>query len=131
LSYTRWVGIFIDNTINQHNAIILNDLKKLNFDDDTFTLFPNWIEEFCDAYKKEFNYPFTCNVRVETVNCEVLSSLKDAGCYAIKLGVESGDEGLRKNILQRQMTNHDIVTACKKAHELGLKIYVFNMLGFQ
>jgi len=105
-------------------------VKKLNFDDDTFTLFPKWVKEFCGAYKKEFDYPFACNVRVETVNREVLSLLKDAGCYAIKLGVESGDEWLRKTVLKRSMTNEEIITACKTAHELGLEVYVFNMVGF-
>ena len=104
-------------------------VKKLNFEDDTFTLFPKWLKEFTSAYKKEFSYPFSCNVRVETVNRQVLSSLKDAGCYAIKLGVESGDEWLRRNILKRSMTNEEIIRACKTAHELDLKIYVYNMLG--
>ena len=104
-------------------------VKKLNFEDDTFTLFPKWLKEFCEAYKKEFNIPFSCNVRVETVNRDILSSLKDAGCYCIKLGVESGDEWLRKNILKRSMTNEEILAACKTAHELGLKISVYNMVG--
>jgi radical SAM superfamily enzyme YgiQ (UPF0313 family) len=106
-----------------------NSVKKVNFDDDTFTLFHKWVKEFCQAYKKVFDYPFSCNVRADTVNREILGVLKRAGCDTIKIGVESGNEWLRQNILKRSMTNEQIITACKTAHELGLNVYVFNMIG--
>lgn len=104
-------------------------VKKINFDDDTFTLFHKWVKEFCKAYKKEFDYPFSCNVRADTVNMEILVALKRAGCDTIKIGIESGDEWLRRNILKRSMTNRQIITACKTAHEVGIKVYTFNMIG--
>lgn len=104
-------------------------VKALDFDDDTFTLFRKWVREFCKEYKKEFDYPFWCNVRSETLDREILGWLKEAGCDTIKIGVESGNEWLRRTVLKRPMTNEQIVRSCKTAHELGLKVYTFNMVG--
>jgi len=104
-------------------------VKELSFDDDTFTLMHGWVKEFCEAYGKEFDHPFSCNARVDTVNKEVLAALKKAGCDIIKIGVESGNEWLRRNVLKRSMTNEQIIKACKTAHDLGLKVHVFNMIG--
>lgn len=106
-----------------------NRVKAINFDDDTFTLICRWVKEFCEAYKREFDYPFSCNVRADTVNREILTTLKKAGCDTIKIGVECGNEWLRQNILKRSMTNGEIIAACKTAHDLGLKVYAFNMIG--
>jgi radical SAM superfamily enzyme YgiQ (UPF0313 family) len=107
-----------------------NLVKGLNFDDDTFTIYHKWVKEFCKEYPKEFDYPFYCNVRADTVNREILLMLKKAGCEVIRLGIESGNEWLRKNILKRNITNEQIIRICKIAHKIGLKVYTFNVIGF-
>jgi radical SAM superfamily enzyme YgiQ (UPF0313 family) len=107
-----------------------NLVKTLNFDDDTFTIFHKWVKEFCEKYPKEFDYPFRCNIRVDTVNPKILSMLKNAGCELIRLGIESGNEWLRKNILKRSITNEQIIRVCKFAHKLGLEVQTFNIIGF-
>jgi len=104
-------------------------VKKLNFHDDTFTLFPGWVKEFCETYKKEFDLPFQCNVRSDTVDAEMLKTLKDAGCEMVRIGVETGNEWLRFNILNRKMTNRQIMEVFEKAKELNLRTYSFNMVG--
>ncbi len=104
-------------------------IKAINFDDDTFTLFHKWVREFCEVYGREFDLPFACNARADTVNREILTLLKKAGCDTIRIGIESGSEWLRLGALKRQMTNEQIISACKAVHEVGLKLHVFNMIG--
>lgn len=106
-----------------------NLIKKISFDDDTFTLSHNWVKKFCEMYKKEFDYPFSCNVRVDTINRKILVALKKAGCDTINIGIESGNEWLRRNILKRSFTNKQIINVCKTANEVGINIYTFNMIG--
>lgn len=104
-------------------------MKQMNFDDDTFTLFSKWLKEFCETYREEFDYSFSCNVRANTLNREKLMLLKKAGCDTIRIGVESGSEWLRRNILKRTMSNQQIIDTCKVAHDVGLRVYAFVMIG--
>ncbi|MFQ5873659.1 MAG: B12-binding domain-containing radical SAM protein [Dehalococcoidia bacterium] len=104
-------------------------VTSLNFDDDTFTLQPKWLEEFCREYPKRFRLPFSCNARVETVNKNSLAALKRAGCFQIQIGIESGSEWLREKVLRRRMSNKKLMEVFSAAKEVGLQTYSFNMVG--
>ena len=104
-------------------------VKAINFQDDTFTLDEKWTLEFCAAYPREFRYPFWINTRVERLSEEVVKALAEAGCKGVRIGIESGNEGLRRDILKRRMGNDDIVAAFRRLRKHGLKAYTCNMLG--
>lgn len=105
------------------------DVKRIAFDDDTFTLSSRWTKEFCEKYSKRFDLNFSGNARVDVINKEKLLMLKNAGCDYIHFGIESGSEWLRKNVLKRDITNEQIIKAFKNAHELGMKTYSYSMVG--
>ncbi len=104
--------------------------RILDFNDDIFTLDRDWTMTFLEGYRREFGFPFRCNVRVETVDRTVLEALKEAGCDAIRVGVEQGDEEFRRKVLKRNMTNEQIEQVFRWAREIGLGAWSFNMLGF-
>jgi radical SAM superfamily enzyme YgiQ (UPF0313 family) len=106
-------------------------IKVINFQDDTFTLNRNWTLTFCEAYGQEFDYPFWINTRVERLvdDEEVVAALARAGCQGVRIGIESGNEWLRTNILKRRMSNDDIARTFKLARRYGLLLYSCNMLG--
>jgi anaerobic magnesium-protoporphyrin IX monomethyl ester cyclase len=105
-------------------------VKTLNFQDDVFTLDRDWTIEFCRAYGQEFTFPFWVNTRVERINDEELvSALALAGCRGVRIGIESGNEALRAEILKRRMSNAEIRQAFALARQHGLDIYTCNMLG--
>lgn len=101
----------------------------LCFYDDTFTLNKRWISEFSERYKKEVDIPFVCNARPETCTREIMSMIAGAGCKYISIGIESGNEWIRKNVLKRRTTNEQIITAFKNAKDFGIRPYTFNMVG--
>jgi radical SAM superfamily enzyme YgiQ (UPF0313 family) len=72
---------------------------------------------------------FTCNARVETLNEDICQALKEAGCETLCVGIESGSQRVRKEILKRYMTNEQIINAFNYAKKAGLATYSFNMLG--
>ncbi len=75
-------------------------MNHLEFLDDCFCLNKDWLKEFLQKYKKEnINLPMIVNTRVDLLDEETLKDLKEAGMRELCLGVETGNEGIRKNTL--------------------------------
>lgn len=104
--------------------------SHLDFDDDTFVKNKRWLCSFLDEYKKLIALPLNCNTRPETIDEELCKRLKDAKCDTVCVGIESGNEELRKKVLQRNMSNESIKNAFMLLHKYGIKTYSFNMVGF-
>ncbi len=98
-------------------------------DDDLFTFYREYVEQFCTAYKKISSLPFVVNAHVGFFEKQRAQYLARAGCKIVKFGVESGSERIRRQILQRRMKNESIVKALATAHQYGLHTSVFLMIG--
>ncbi|MDO8601336.1 MAG: radical SAM protein [bacterium] len=106
------------------------NFHHIKFDDDTFSLDKNRLLEFCGKFPKFFpDLTFECNVRPGTADEEALTALKKANCNLIKMGVETGNETLRKEVLNRQINNRDLIELFETAKKVGLKTCSFNMVG--
>lgn len=106
------------------------NFNSIFFADDTFTLDKNFVIDFCGQFKKEIAVPFEANSRVESSSKEIFKALKEAGCFKIHIGIESGDEEFRKEYLNRKMTNSQIINTFKEAREAGLLTKSYNIVGF-
>lgn len=102
---------------------------QFDFVDDIITIDKNRVFELCALILKySCKFKWMCNVRVNTVDLEMLEFMKRAGCVRIEFGVESGDtEVLRK--LKKGITIEQIETAHGLAREAGLSIGSFVMVG--
>ena len=104
-------------------------IKMFIFDDDLFTFDRDYVHEFCRAYEKRIPIPFVCNGHVKVFDQDIAKSLKKAGCRIIKFGLESGSERVRREILNRPMSDQDIVSAFQAAHDAKLHSSAFVMIG--
>lgn len=104
-------------------------LKIINFDDDVFLKNKAWLKEFGDRFKKEVGIVFNCNARPENIDDETCEILKRSGAQFIGVGIESGDEEIRKEMLGRYLSDVQIVNSFKMIRKHGLKSYAFNMIG--
>ena len=113
----------------------LNELKRefrfneIFFDDDIFMMKKDIRREFCERYPGEIGKPFLFNGRVEILDEEMLQDLRQAGARRLDMGLESGNEDLRRRILNRNMSNADILRVAHLAHSVGLQVKTFNMVG--
>jgi anaerobic magnesium-protoporphyrin IX monomethyl ester cyclase len=90
----------------------------------------DWTLQFCQEYRQQFSFPFWINTRVERINDEeMVAALAGAGCRGVRIGIESGNERLRAEILKRRMSNDEIRQAFALADKHGLNVYTCNMLG--
>lgn len=104
-------------------------LKVAYFSDDLFIMNRKWLKEFTRAYAERVGLPMICYVRANLVTEEVARCLKEANCITIAMGVESGNEDIRRNVLNRNMTNEQIVKAADLLHNYGITIMTQNMVG--
>ncbi|MFC1962415.1 B12-binding domain-containing radical SAM protein [Chloroflexota bacterium] len=119
-----------DNVLAEIDYVIKRyKVERINYDDDTFTLDRAWIKVFCEGYAAKFGLPFICNARPETLDQDMIGDLKAAGCELIQIGIESGSEYLRRQVLRRNITNENIIKTFEAVHRAGIATYSFNMVG--
>lgn len=105
------------------------NLKSVFFADEVFTSNKQWVREFCVEYKNNFKTPFQVYIRVGTVDYELLRLMKETGLYSILVGVESGNERIRREVLNRKMSNQQIREVFRWADELGIESWSAVMIG--
>ncbi len=126
--YTRFRSV--PNVIKE-----LRDIKKryqptcFFFHDDTFVFKRNYLYEFLMAYKKEINIPFACLIRADLATDETVKLLKDAGCYLISFGIESGNENIRNTVLKKNLSNEKILKCAEVLRKYKIPFATFNMVG--
>ncbi|NIM47625.1 MAG: radical SAM protein [Candidatus Aenigmarchaeota archaeon] len=118
-----------DNVISEMKDVRKKyGMKTLSFTDDNFISNQVWLDEFLPKYKKEINLPFMCNVTANLVTESLIKKLKSAGCYGVSMGIESGNEKLRKEILGKYITNSQILSAGKTIKKYKLILKTYNIL---
>ena len=55
--------------------------------------------------------------------------LKKMGVVAASVGVESGNQNIRKSILNRDMTNEQILESIRLLKKYDIRISTFNLIG--
>ncbi|MEC4675442.1 MAG: radical SAM protein, partial [Nitrospirota bacterium] len=104
-------------------------IRKINFVDDCFFSFPGWLREFAGLYKEKINLPFIVNVEATHVKEEYVRLIREMGCICVRMGVETGNEHLRRNVLNKKITNQQIRTAAGYIKSYGIKLSTYNILG--
>jgi len=105
------------------------NVRMFIFDDDLFTMDKDYVREFSELYSQRVGLPFVANAHVRFFDEEVAVLLARAGCRIIKFGLESGSERVRREIMNRKMTNDEIFRAFEAARLAGLHSSAFVMMG--
>jgi len=103
--------------------------ETLNFYDEAFGFNRKWIHRFCDRYGSEIGYPFGAFIRAETMDRPTFHRMAKAGLRLIYIGVESGNEHLRRDMMNRRMSNETIIQTCRDAMAEGIQVWTFNIVG--
>lgn len=104
-------------------------LQMIVFQDDTFNLDKNWVQNFARRYADEIGLPFHCHLRADLLDEETAYFLKLAGCFSVKLGLEAGREAVRNGILKRGMSLEQFKNACVLLRHNGIRFATENILG--
>ncbi|WP_411767167.1 B12-binding domain-containing radical SAM protein [Winogradskyella sp. A3E31] len=100
------------------------------FVDDVFTVSHKWIKSFYEEVtKQDAIIPFECITRAERLNDEILQLLKEAGCYRIWIGAESGSQKIL-DAMDRRVEVDVVKEAIQKTTNLGIETGTFIMVGY-
>jgi anaerobic magnesium-protoporphyrin IX monomethyl ester cyclase len=124
--YTRGARSIVDEV---EQLMTRYGVRGLVIFDSTFSLKRKHVEGFCDELeRRRTDVPWQCQVRVDTVDKALLARMREAGCYTICFGVESGDQEVLDNI-SKGITPGRALDVMRWAEELGLYTKVSFSLG--
>ncbi len=83
--------------------------KCIYFDDDTFNLSDKHVEGMC-AVMKRIGLPWSAMCRADTIKLENWQLMKDAGCFGVKVGMESGSQSVLDGIVNKRLNLQDVET---------------------
>ena len=110
----------------------VHGIRNFFFKADTFTIDPKWVKEMCEliiASPLHGKIAFTANSRVNPLSKETLALMKEAGCFLVAFGFESGSDEMLKT-LKKGTTVDMNLRAAKWCHEVGLPFWGFFVIGF-
>ena len=104
-------------------------VKRVHFEDDILPARPDWFAAFIDAYRREIGLPFDCNLMPAMATREIVDLLKLGGCDKVLIGIESGNDRVRREVMNRSVSTEKIKEAFSLVKEAGMTTYAFNMVG--
>jgi radical SAM superfamily enzyme YgiQ (UPF0313 family) len=96
--------------------------REIRFFDDTFTYNRKRVVKLCEMIlDRGLRFPWTCLTRVTTVDKDLLRLMKEAGCWQVLYGLESGDPGMLKRLNKGSSVEQN-TQAVQWALEVGLGV---------
>jgi radical SAM superfamily enzyme YgiQ (UPF0313 family) len=121
----------IERTIDELEFLV----KKYGFnfirfwDEDFTTHRTDYLKELAKEYIDRVNLPFLIYSRPESIKNEKIKILKKMGCKTFALGIESGDEWMRRNVLNRQLSDETLIEKFKMIRKNGIRVSAYNIIG--
>jgi radical SAM superfamily enzyme YgiQ (UPF0313 family) len=107
-------------------------IRNFFFKSDTFTIDRIWVKELCDRIihsELHGKIEWVANSRVNPIEPETLQYMKQAGCWLVAFGFESGSpETLQK--ARKGATLDHARKAVAYARQAGLLVFGFFLIGF-
>lgn len=106
------------------------------FEVETITSNRKWALEFAAELEKwnagrEHKLEFATNFRVQPKMrfAEFFAALAKANFKYLRIGIESGSERIRRDVLKRYESNADLLNTFQDAQANGLQVYAYNLIG--
>lgn len=106
-----------------------SNVHGIEFSDDLLISNRSWFLKFAESYKKEIGLPYMCNGRIEHFSDDIIRALKDSYCTRVNIGIESGNEWLRRFLLNRHMSNQTIIDCFDRLKQAKIQTSAYNMVG--
>jgi radical SAM superfamily enzyme YgiQ (UPF0313 family) len=105
------------------------EIKEIFMYDDTFGVDRQRVLDICDELlKRNLKIAWDVRTRVNTVDEQILSKMKQAGCQRIHYGVEAGTQKILE-VLRKGITLEMVEKTFKLTQKIGIKAEAYFMIG--
>ncbi len=127
-----WRFLSPERAANQLGRLVhahFPDARMISFGD--AILYPNlrWLREFVPLYREHVGLPVSCNMRADLIDERSTELLVQLGTRVVRLGVESGNEALTRDVLRRGLTMDDLRRAYAQLRAAGIERWSYNIVG--
>lgn len=128
LRFRYWDPEFI---IKEFEFLAENNIKNLKIADEMFVLNKQHFLKLCQLIiERKYNFNIWAYARIDTVKEEYLEILKKSGVNWLALGIEAGNQDVRKDVIKGKFTDVNIVDLVKKIQSYGINVignYIFGL----
>jgi radical SAM superfamily enzyme YgiQ (UPF0313 family) len=96
--------------------------KSIYFDDDTFNLGNSHVVKMAEVMKK-IKLPWSAMCRADTIKKESWQIMRDAGCFGVKLGFESGNQFVVDKIVNKGLDLEEARATVLECKRLGMTVH--------
>src|SRR3989337_31277 len=117
----------IEHVVNKYRV------KNIFFEDDNLTLDLKRFEAICDKIIEKsikFNWETPNGIRPDYLTLSLLKKMKKSGCQSLFFGIESGDQCVLDNVIDKRLNLKEVVKVAKMCKDIGLKTAAFYIIGF-
>jgi radical SAM superfamily enzyme YgiQ (UPF0313 family) len=111
-------------------------LGEVYLEVETLGVDTDWALELCTRLRElnrrlEAPLAFGSNLRITPGRDyrRLFAALAEGGFKFVNIGLESGSERVRREVLKRHYSNEDVIRAVRAAREHGLKVGMYNLIG--
>ena len=104
-------------------------MKEVIFKDAVFAYDEKWLTEFLQVYAERIAVPFKCFAEPGTFSAGIAGMLKTSGCYCVEFGIQTLNNDIRKNVLNRRDTLTHVKVALAACDNVGLDYDIDHMFG--
>ena len=119
----------VDNVLDEIEYCLKRGYKEIKFIDDTLASDYDRAMQLCQGIKERgLDFSWFASACANQVDKPLLQAMKDAGCWAVLFGAESG---VQKNLntLRKGIKLEHVRAAVKAAKEVGLKVSTPFIIG--
>ena len=107
-------------------------VRHIHFEDDNFSFDMKRISAILDGIiANRFNITWDTpnGIRADSLNENIICKCRDSGCTYLRIGVESANEHVSKNIVRKHLDLNTVVNVSKLCRGVGIDLEAFYMIG--
>ena len=130
MAKTKWKARSAQSVLEELRYLKQNyNIKTIMFFDEVFTLDKKRVEKITQTIVDEkLDIKWYCNSRVDLIDMDLLQKMKQAGCTAVSMGIESGSQKIIGGANKR-ISVEESAKAIQMVKDAGIKAYCSFIFG--
>ena len=117
-------------TIKQFDYLAEQGVKQIKVADEMWVLKPKHFMTLCDLLiERDYGFNIWAYTRIDTVKPQYLAKLKAAGVNWLAIGIEAGDQEIRREITKGKFEDIDIREVTKMIQDAGINVCANYIVG--